>query len=187
MSLNSWFRSLFAPKRAPAADEPYDTSIRIHLPASLRRRLGDLTRRRPGRIEPLAILRTRYASEDERRVIIGCAAFALPDEAYVRASDAAAAFSTRWLIDRGNLELRTNAGMLLAHAHGGHGDPRFSSIDARTNREVIARLSIGVDIAPYGAIVLSNDGASAVVATGGYLESARVIIVPDVDARGWSA
>jgi hypothetical protein len=73
---------------------------------------------------------------------------------------------------------------LLVHSHGGRGQPSFSHIDRTTNAEVMLPLSIGVSSAPYGALVLSDDDACAVVAMDHRLVAARVVTVTDWNSQG---
>jgi len=162
---------------------PRPTIPRLHLPASTRRHLARQTRHRRDRSEPLALLRVRFASETQRSVIVAVGVIPFPNEAYA-ASNAGAAFSTRWLMEVANHELRSNAGLMLVHSHGGLGRPQFSAVDARTNCEVMGRLSIGVD-APYGAMALSSDDEAAVTAVDGHTRDANVVIVPDFNLKEW--
>jgi hypothetical protein len=146
-----------------------------------------MTRSQEGRPEPLALLRVRYIGENERNIAVAVGAVPFPESAYRGAHDAVAAFDTQWLVRVANSELAFNAGIVLVHSHGGAGEPHFSAIDARTNRELMARLSIGVDTAPYGAMVLSNTSQHAVLAADGALRAVNVEIVYDAELKGWIA
>ena len=128
--------------------------------------------------EPLAFLLVRYASEDVRDVVVAFDVVPFASEAYVD-GDAGANFDTRWSIHVANEHIRHNAGLLLSHWHGGTGRPAFSRVDQETNISVMAPLSYGVDVAPYGAIVLSAEDQTAVVAVQGRLRSAKTVVVAD--------
>jgi hypothetical protein len=154
------------------------TGVRINIPRSVLHALYRATTPRKGRHEPLALLRVRYASEDVRDVLVAVGVIPFADEAYVE-GDEGANFDTRWVVAVANREVLANAGLVLAHLHGGR-RPNFSSADRETNYTVIAPLSIGVPVAPYGAMVLGDAEATAVVAKGGRLVAARVIVVPDL-------
>lgn len=186
MSFADWVCGLFAKSRTGGAPEPL-VGTRIHVPLTLRRQLAALTSPRPGRPEPLAVLRARYASEAQFRVVVGVGASPIPEHAYIDASDAGAAFDTRWLVAAANRELRSNVGLFVVHSHLGCGVPKFSGVDSRTNRQVIGRLSIGIDTAPYGAIVLSDDSEAAIVARAGRVHSAQVVVIADARNGGWTA
>lgn len=147
------------------------------------RALRSATTPRRGVPEPLAFLRTRYASEDATDVLVGIGVIPFAQEAYV-AGDAGANFDTRWTVGIANAEIRSNIGLLLVHSHGGRGQPAFSRIDKTTNAEVMLPFSIGVSSAPYGALVLSNDDAFAVVAVDHRLVAARVVAVADWNSQG---
>lgn len=169
--LRSWFgrsRSTVLPR----------AGIRVNVPRSVMHRLRVATRPTATNREPLAFLLVRYASEEVRDVVVAFAVLPFADEAYVD-GDAGANFDTRWSMSVANEEIRRNAGVLLAHLHGGTGRPAFSHVDQETNIHVMAPLSYGVEVAPYGAIVLSNDDEMAVVAVKGRLRSARVVVVAD--------
>jgi hypothetical protein len=102
----------------------------------------------------------------------------LPDEVYVDGSTGAS-FDTAWIVNVANAAGQSNAGVFLVHSHGSLGVPRFSLVDARTNREVVVPLSLGVETAPYGAMVLSDTSATVAVASESRLRNAKVILVPD--------
>jgi hypothetical protein len=150
--------------------------IRINVPRSVMRALRLATQPTLMNHEPLAFLRARYASEDVRDVVVAVGVVPFAHEAYVD-GDAGANFDTRWGVAVANYQIRSNAGLLLAHSHGGCGKPAFSSVDRATNVQVMAALSIGVDVAPYGALVLSDEDATAVVAVDGRLHDAKVMIL----------
>jgi hypothetical protein len=101
-----------------------------------------------------------------------------PDEAYVEGPDGAN-FDTRWITRTANHWIRSNTGLLLVHAHGGSGRPVFSSTDRRTNRAVMARLGVGILTAPYGALLLSDNDAAAVLAISSRILDGVVQVVPD--------
>jgi len=118
----------------------------------------------PERPEPLALLAVRYASEENCNVIVGVRLEAFPDDAYVDGPDGAN-FSVSWLMEALDRLTEVNAGVLLCHMHGHAGKPRFSATDIRTNEEVMAKQRIFSPLFPYGALVVSNDDATAVVAS----------------------
>lgn len=151
---------------------------RLHLPRSLLHELREVTRTNRQRPEPLAFLRVRFASEDSRTVVVAVGVLPFPEEAYVD-GPAGANFSTEWAFDIANASIPDNVGLMLAHSHGGDGMPMFSGIDARTNRSIMAALAVGVETAPFGAIVLSNTDARCVVAVSGGLSEMKVAVVPD--------
>ncbi len=153
------------------------TDVRLRVPQSVLYRLRDLTKPK-SRVEPLALLRVRYASEGTRSVLVAVGALSFPDSAYVP-GPAGANFDTDWLVSVANREITENIGVMLVHSHGGSGLPKFSSIDDSTNRDVMASLAMGVDVAPYGAVVLSETGAYAVATISGRLETVEVVRVPD--------
>lgn len=162
-------------KPAPVAPP---SGVRINVPRSVLHALYRATTPRKHRHEPLAFLRVRYASEDVRDVLVAVGVIPFADEAYVE-GDAGANFDTRWVVNVANREVLSNAGLVLAHLHGGK-RPNFSSVDRETNYTVMAPLSIGVGVVPYGAMVLGDDEATAVIAKEGRLVDARVIVVPDL-------
>jgi hypothetical protein len=159
------------------------SGLRINVPRSVMRALRSATVPRRGVEEPLAFLRARYASEDATDVLVGIGVIPFAHEAYV-AGDAGATFDTRWTVDIANDEIRSNIGLLLVHSHGGQGQPAFSPIDRTTNAEVMLPFSFGISSAPYGALVLSDDDAFAVVAVGHRLVAARVVPVADWNSQG---
>jgi hypothetical protein len=176
----SWIRRLLRRSRPPSEPPP---GIRINVPRSVMRALRSVTTPSRGVGEPLAFLRARYASEDATDVLVGIGVIQFAQEAYV-AGDAGANFDTRWTVDVANAAIRSNIGLLLVHSHGGRGQPSFSHIDRTTNAEVMLPLSIGVSSAPYGALVLSDDDACAVVAMDHRLVAARVVTVTDWNSQG---
>jgi hypothetical protein len=151
---------------------------RINIPRSILAELRGATTPRRGRPEPLAFLRTRFASEFATDVLVGIGVIAFAEDAYV-AGDAGANFDTLWAMNVANAEIHANVGLLLAHSHGGPGRPTFSSVDRATNADVMIPFSFGVPHAPYGAIVLSDDDATAVVVAGKSLQPGRVYSVAD--------
>lgn len=171
---------LFGPQQPNAmprvAAEP--DRYRLHLPQSVIRELREVTRPNRNRPEPLAFLRVRFASEDSRSVVVSVGIHPFPDEAYVD-GPAGANFSTEWAIDVANAGIVDNVGLMLVHSHGGVGIPMFSSIDARTNRSIMVPLAVGVETAPFGAVVLSDTDARCVLAVNGGLSNTKVIVVPD--------
>lgn len=132
--------------------------------------------------EPLAFLRVRYASETAMDVIVAVDVLAFPLEAYVDGF-AGANFDTDWAIQCANVSGRSNAGLFLAHRHGGIGKPNFSSVDRKTNLTVMVPLSYGMPTMPYGAMVLSNTDATIVLSVNGRLEEVRLEIVADALGR----
>ena len=162
----------------PAQRPTPTAAYRLHVPRSLARRLRQVTRPNEDRGEPLAFLRVRFASEESRTVIVGIDVLPFPDIAYVE-GPAGANFATDWAVDIANQQARSNAGLVLVHSHGGRGMPAFSGVDARTNREVMGSLAIGMHTIPYGALVLSDTHACCVLAVAGKLQPVNVIEVPD--------
>lgn len=169
------FLSWFGP--APVSPVPR-SGTRVRLPRSVMHALHRATKPDARCREPLAFLLVRYASEDARDVIVAIGVMRFADRAYVE-GDAGANFDTRWCVDVANEHVRSNVGLMLAHCHGGSGRPHFSKTDRETNVHVMAALSIGVDVVPYGSLVLSADNATAVVAAHGRIHEANVVVVPD--------
>ena len=130
------------------------------------------------RPEPLAFLRVRYASEAKNGIVVAIGVIPFAPNAYVE-GDAGANFDTAYAVEIANAAIRENAGLLLTHQHGGRGTPSFSGVDRQTNRQVMLQLAIGVPYVPYGAIVLSDDAATAVVARDRHLVDADVVVVSD--------
>ncbi len=151
---------------------------RLHIPRSVIHELREVTRPNRHRLEPLAFLRVRFASEDSRTVVVAIGVLPFPDEAYVD-GPAGANFSTEWAIDVANEAASGNIGLMLVHSHGGLGMPMFSGVDARTNRSIMAMLAVGVETAPFGAVVLSGTDARCVLAVHGSLTDMKVVVVPD--------
>jgi hypothetical protein len=156
--------------------------VRINIPRSILQALHRVTTPTAARHEPLAFVRVRFASEDTHEVVVAVGIIPFAEEAYVE-GDAGANFETRWVVTIANREVTANTGLLLAHSHGGRERPRFSGVDRETNITVMAPLSIGVPVVPYGALVLSETDAAAVVAQAGRLVDARVVVVPDIPGR----
>jgi hypothetical protein len=156
---------------------PEPDRYRLHIPRSVALELREVTQpnHRP---EPLAFLRVRFASEDSRTVVVAVSVVPFPNEAYVE-GPAGANFSTEWAVDIANAGISNNVGLMLVHSHGGVGMPIFSGVDARTNRSIMAMLAVGVETAPFGAVVLSDTDARCVLAVNGALTETRVIEVPD--------
>ncbi len=126
------------------------------------RHLREALTPRAGRDEPLALLLTRYVSEDNRGVVVGVRVHPFPDEAYVEGPDGAN-FGVPWLMDFLDKAAEQNAGALLCHAHGHYGKPGFSETDRRTNSLVMAKQRLFNESLPYGAMVVSLDESLAVV------------------------
>jgi len=171
------FRNRVQPQRPTLSPKP-SRRTRLHVPQTLLHEIQKAVTPTKDRIEPLALLHVRYASEFVREVVVATGFVVFPEEAYVD-GPAGANFDTRWLVRTTNAEVPQNAGVLLVHSHGGRGKPGFSSIDQRTNRDIMAPLAIGVATIPYGALVLSDDTGTAVVTVDGRLVEADVIVVPD--------
>lgn|GEM_PF-2767703 len=174
-ALWSWFRGESLQDRGELPDI---SRVRVRIPESVMRDLRRATTPTKHNSEPLAFVRVRYASEAQNGVIVAIGVTPFEDGAYVD-GDAGANFDTAYAIEIANAEICVNAGVLLVHQHGGRGEPWFSRIDSQTNREVMLQLTVGVPYAPYGAIVLSDDSAAAVVARDRRLAQADVIVVPD--------
>lgn len=166
-----WFRWKPQPISPPRG-------IRVNVPRSLMQRLRIATAPTATNHEPLAFVQVRYASEEVRDVVVAIGIIPFANEAYVD-GDAGANFDTRWSMAIANEQIRHNVGLMLAHSHGGSGPPGFSRVDRATNAQVMAPLSFGVDVAPYGAIVLSDDDQTAVVAVNGRVNDANVAVVAD--------
>ena len=171
------FRNRVQPRQPTPSSKP-SRRIRLHVPQTLLHEIQKALSPTKNRVEPLALLRVRYASESARDVVVATSFLAFPDEAYVD-GPAGANFDTRWLVHTTNAGVPQNAGVLLIHSHGGRGKPGFSSTDQRTNRDIMAPLAIGVATIPYGALVLSDDTGMAVVTVDGRLVEADLIAVPD--------
>ncbi|MFZ1125731.1 MAG: hypothetical protein WAN59_11395 [Candidatus Baltobacteraceae bacterium] len=186
IAIARWLAARFL-TTARTSTEELPSTARLHVPRSVVTTLREITRPTPRCVEPLALLRARYASEGSRNVVVGVGTIPFPETAYVP-GPAGANFDTDWLVGIANREIGANVGLLLVHSHGGRGTPGFSSVDRRTNAHVMAPLAIGINTAPYGAMVLSGDGANAVVTLDGILTPAEVIPVMDrlagSEARG---
>ena len=163
-----------APVEAASAREV----VRLNVPRSVMHALRRATRPTIALPEPLVLLHVRFASEFQRDTVVAVAARPFSVHAYVEGF-AGANFATAWVVDAANAAIARNLGLFLVHAHGGTGIPRFSSVDQETNRNIMAALASGVVTAPYGAMVLSQTAATAVVARDGRLEQMRVVEVPD--------
>lgn len=171
---------LLGPKTTGNIGEPalLVAAYRLHVPRALLQTLRRIATPRPGRVEPLAFLRVRFASEESRTVLVGIGVIPFPEEAYVE-GHAGANFDSDFAVDVANREIPENVGLLLVHSHGGNGMPRFSGIDNWTNREIMGGLATGIDIAPYGALVLSNTDGHCVVSVAGEMVDVKVVPVPD--------
>lgn len=167
-----WFGVGATPAAVPTA------RLRLRITRALLTALHEVTVPTRPRSEPLAFLRVRFASEESKDVVVAVGVVGFPERAYVD-GPAGANFDTRWSIMCANEAARSNAGLLLAHHHGGKGKPCFSSVDRKTNLAVMAPLSYGASTLPYGAVVLSEDDATAVIAFGGELLDTAVELVPD--------
>ena len=170
------WRQLFEPRGQPSATvSPEARQLRIprSLLNSLRRSVMPCDR-----AEPLSLVHVRYVAEDRRTIAVAFDMTPMPDEAYVDGPDGAN-FDARWLVSFADEQLDRNAGLLLAHSHGGYGRPHFGIVDWRTNREILAKLAVGVATAPYGAMLLSNDDQVAVFTIGSHLHEGTVVVVPD--------
>jgi hypothetical protein len=174
--LDALFRPRHKSTLASTDDAPRE--YRLHLPRSLMYELSEVTRPNFEHPEPLAFLRVRFATEVSKNVLVGIGVSPFPAEAYVD-GDVGANFSTDWAVSVANAEMGSNVGLLLVHSHGGPGMPTFSGIDQRTNRSVMAALAIGIQSAPYGALVLSDTRARCVLAVERRLQELQVVVVPD--------
>ena len=159
---------------APIEQAPH----RLHIPRSLMYELRAMTRPNHKYGEPLAFLLVRFASEESRTILVGIAALPFPDHAYVD-GPAGANFDTDWAVNVANEQIAANTGLVLVHAHGGTGLPMFSGVDQQTNRTVMGALAVGVNTAPYGAMVLSDTDARCVVSISRALTNVTVVVVPD--------
>ena len=159
-----WLRRLLSGRRGGPATLPVDAGRRLRLLPSTLRELRARLAFAPERPEPLALLVVRYASEGNRSVIVGVRVDAFPDDAYVDGPDGAN-FSVSCLMEALDRLAEINAGVLLCHMHGHAGKPRFSATDVRTNEEVMAKQRVFGPLFPYGALVVSDDDATAVVAS----------------------
>ncbi len=156
--------------------------LRLRITRSLLHALHRATMPTATNGEPLAFVRVRYASENATDVIVAVAVLPFPAGAYVDGF-ASANFDTDWTIQFANASARSNAGIFLAHRHGGSGKPDFSSVDRKTNLTVMVPLSCGMPTIPYGAIVLSDTDATIVLAVTGRLVEVRLEIVADALGR----
>jgi hypothetical protein len=178
-SLIAWLRNLFG-----FVDQPEEPSKRprLRITRSLLHELHRVTMPTASNVEPLAFLRVRFASDDVTDVIVAAEVLPFPSHAYVDGF-AGANFDTDWAIRCANGSAGSNAGIFLAHRHGGSGKPAFSTVDRKTNQAVMAPLSYGMPTIPYGAIVLSNTDATMVLAVSGKLIEAQMEVVADALGR----
>jgi hypothetical protein len=174
-AIGSWLRGT---ARNGRVERPDVTRVLIRIPRSVMHSLRRATSPTKDQHEPLAFVRVRYASESMNGVVVALGVIPFVNDAYVQGY-AGANFDTGWAVAVANREIASNCGILLAHQHGGRGAPTFSKTDRDTNRDVMAALATGVPYAPYGAIVLSEDAASAVVVREGRLVNSQVIVAPD--------
>lgn len=137
--------------------------LNVRIPRSLMQQLHRITQPTETLPEPLALAVVRYASEDSPDIIVVSDIIAFADSAYVE-GPAGANFDTRWLLNVVNNLAPLNAGILLVHNHGGRGKPSFSRTDQETNREVIGAIAWGMPTIPYGAMVMSSDNRTAIIA-----------------------
>lgn len=172
-----WLRDLFR-----VASERPPRRLRLRVTRALMHALRSATMPTPSNGEPLAFLRVRFASENVTDVIVGIEVLPFPHHVYVDGF-AGANFDTGWAIRCANESARSNAGIFLAHRHGGTGKPAFSSVDCTTNLTVMAPLSYGLPSIPYGAIVLSDTDATALVAVNGTLLDVQLEVVADALGR----
>jgi hypothetical protein len=167
-----------ARRPSAAAERAVTSPHRLHVPRSLMYKLRNVSQPNVKRVEPLAFLRVRFASEGSRTVLVAIGVLPFPDEAYVE-GPAGANFDTEWAVNVANQQIGGNVGLLLVHSHGGTGMPTFSGTDRSTNYSVMGALAVGVETAPYGAVVLSDTHARGVLATPKKLTDVKVIVVPD--------
>jgi len=179
-----WFASLWgwvfgAPDSVAA---PLESMQRLHITRATYQELHARVQPRIERGEPLALLLVRFAAES-RQVLVAVGVIPMPETAYVSGPDGAN-FDTRAVVELANRHLASNTGILLVHSHGGVGRPDFGDIDRRTNTEIMAKLAIGIDTAPYGAMVLSRDSATIVAVRDGALVEADLVVVPSFGSSG---
>lgn len=171
----AWLLEALGTIKAPEQPPRY---LRLRITRSLLLALHRATLPTATNGEPLAFLCARFASESVTDVIVAVEVLPFTVAAYVDGF-AGANFDTDWAIRCSNDSARRNAGIFLAHRHGGIGKPDFSAVDRATNLSVIAPLSYGMPTTPYGALVLSDTDAMLVVAVNGKFVEAQLEIVAD--------
>jgi len=140
------------------------------------RDLRNAVSNQPDRLEPLALLWARYASEDNDNVVVAVAVQPFAADAYVRGPNGAN-FDVNWLMAAMNVAGEANAGTIICHQHAHAGKPAFSSVDNKTNEQIMAKQPIVSPWLPYGAMVLSNDDFHAVMACRNGLQEFDVRVV----------
>lgn len=178
--IDAIIRWLFPP-RETSAIEPA-SALRLHLSETTLEQLRLLVTPHAGRYEPLAVAWVRYASEHNGTVIVVVKALPLPERAYVPGPDGAN-FDVRALMVEADRAGAQNAGLLLCHMHAHDGVPAFGTVDSRTNRTIMCKLYVACPDLPYGALLLSNNSATARIATTKGLERADIVVVPSLYRR----
>jgi hypothetical protein len=129
--------------------------------------------------ERLGIAVSRFASLYNQDTIVITRYLPLPRNAYIEGGDAPVSFDSRWLMRAAEEFALGGAGFFLTHLHDHKGRPWFSPTDMRTNQRVIRPIALVDQALPIGALVLSVDGASALLA-----RSDGLIAVPVHDMVG---
>jgi hypothetical protein len=152
--------------------------MRLRLPRSLFfEAVADLRRPLHIAFERVGVYYCRFASEYEQGVVVAAEYFPCPDDAYVDGPQAAN-FDTRWFMRASQDAAAAHAGVFLTHLHDHRGRPWFSRPDMETNRNLVQPISRIDGTLPCGALLLSNDSAAALVASGDNLTGiGRVRIV----------
>jgi len=136
---------------------------RLHMPKALATTMrDDLARPRRIAAERVGIVLVRYASVYATNVIVVVGYEPAPDVAYVKGR-AAANFDVRWLMTSAEKATEMKCGVLWAHLHEHSGSPRFSPTDMQTSRSICPALWLACPRFPQGALVLSDNQASALI------------------------
>lgn len=121
--------------------------------------------RRPHRcaVERMGFLRAAFADGGDHILILPSEYRPVADEDYVRNPAAGASIGREGIRKALEWADTWHGGVFHVHAHGGCGVPGFSRMDIASNDRLIPTFFNVAPARPHGAIVLSDDAATAAI------------------------
>lgn len=120
---------------------------------------SDLARPHAFAHERVGFIAAGLAAAHDELLILAHSYRPVPDDEYLRTDSVGAMMSANAIRQARQWAMDAQAAIFHVHCHGGHGVPRFSSVDTRENAKFVPNF---VSVAPrcvHGAIVLSNTAA----------------------------